>query len=343
MNKYSSSRVGGFDVRKWLFGTAKASLICAIVSSTLALNHTAFAAATLSSERTSGGVYEHILTKKIAKKSIKDVSNSDNGSGTQDASSGDDTTQNSNGSGSQSGDNGGSGETLGQLNQNDGQKKPGGDSHHSNSDGGHSQAPGNNNGDDSNPQPTDDGSNGSGSTTPDKPSGSGNPIGQGSTTGDGDGDSDDAGSQSSGSTGSGYPGGGQGSLPGNFGGVTISPSSPNPGQLVTCTVPYSFDFGSVTLAFKDEHSGQTTTATTSAISNGKFTFTMPTTLVQGDTYSVSVLINGLSFYALSLTIPVDPGHQLPESPYAIIFPVILLGGFALSRRFQKSRKSRSEA
>ena len=67
---------------------------------------------------------------------------------------------------------------------------------------------------------------------------------------------------------------------------------------------------------------------------GEYQFKMPTDLAQGDTYDITVTLNGMT-YEGTFVAPLNNGDQLPETRYAVLLPIMLLAVLGLSRRRQR--------
>jgi len=115
--------------------------------------------------------------------------------------------------------------------------------------------------------------------------------------------------------------------------LRFSTTTPSPGQQITVTlIDYQDQKSQINFRFTDESSPAPKTSPEIGYwingTTSDYSVDVPSRLIQGDTYDVTATENGHT-YEGSLDIPADPGHQLPETPYAAIFPIILLGGFSL--------------
>lgn len=129
--------------------------------------------------------------------------------------------------------------------------------------------------------------------------------------------------------------------------MSISPAEPGPGQELTVTMsePTNHLGDTQTFLFIDassltdqsQYSLQTGTATDEK--HTEYHVTLPTNVTQGATYDVLTAEDegntGFVFYGQTVIGP-TPGHQLPEVPMAAIFPLLLLGGFAVFHIRKKS-------
>lgn len=123
--------------------------------------------------------------------------------------------------------------------------------------------------------------------------------------------------------------------------ITLTPSDLLPGQVVTCTFSSDVSKDKVNLRFKDQNGQDNATSIKiTEVSAGTYQFTMPE-LVQGDTYDLTATVNGTTYATLTVTIPANPGHELPETPYAAALPLVLLAILLLYRKSRMQPKSQA--